>query len=276
MKLLDKNNYYKLAKPLQKVSINNLFARSVVEHCVEGEIYVDNYDNPQTYYVVHPYGMSLLFGNWQNHEFNELLKDYALNTFHKRDKHEWMQAFPDNWNTVLNNLFKGYLIKSSNNIENKETGIIELNTRVNFKFNPEKYQNFREKHKLSNLHIVRTDKNIFNEMKGSVVPLYFWNDSESFLENGIGFSLFYENKLASTVYSSFIHDDKLEFGIETVAEFRGKGLAQYTCSALIDYCIENNYEPIWACRLENLGSYKLAQKLGFVPVREIPYYRLSK
>jgi hypothetical protein len=35
-------------------------------------------------------------------------------------------------------------------------------------------------------------------------------------------------------------------------------------------------EPVWACRLENDGSYKLAQKLGFEPVLEIPYYRLSK
>lgn len=276
MKLLDKNSYYKLTEPLKKVSINNLFARSVVEQCVEGTIYVDNYDNPQTYYVIHPYGMSLLFGNWQNDEFNSSFKEYALNTVHNRDKHEWMQAYPDNWDSVLNNLFKDCLINSSNNIEKKENGIIELNTRVNFKFNSEKYLNFRKKLDFSNLHIVRTDKIIFNEMKGSVVPLYFWNDSESFLKNGIGFSLFYENKLASTVYSSFIHDKKLEFGIETIEEFRGKGLAQYTCSALIDYCIENNYEPIWACRLENSASYRLAQKLGFEPVLEIPYYRLSK
>lgn len=35
-------------------------------------------------------------------------------------------------------------------------------------------------------------------------------------------------------------------------------------------------EPIWSCRLENTGSYKLAQKIGFLPTAEIPYYRLSK
>jgi hypothetical protein len=54
------------------------------------------------------------------------------------------------------------------------------------------------------------------------------------------------------------------------------GFAEYTCSALIDYCIENNYEPVWACHLENIGSYKLAQKIGFTPSALIPYYRLSK
>jgi len=81
---------------------------------------------------------------------------------------------------------------------------------------------------------------------------------------------------AATSYSSFIRDDMLELGIETVESFRGKGLAQHVCSALIDYCVKNNYEPIWACRKENIGSYKLAQKLDFEPTKEILYYRLSK
>ena len=112
-------------------------------------------------------------------------------------------------------------------------------------------------------------------MKGSVVPMNFWNNAEEFYNNGIGFSLIYENKVASTSYSAFLHDDKLELGIETMEEFRGKGFAQFTCSALIDYCLENNFEPVWACRLENTGSYKLAQKLGFEPIKRIPYYRLS-
>jgi len=65
-------------------------------------------------------------------------------------------------------------------------------------------------------------------------------------------------------------------GIETIPVFRRKGFAQLTCSALIDYCIENNYEPVWACKLENISSCKLAEKLGFETCKRIPYYRLSK
>ena len=82
--------------------------------------------------------------------------------------------------------------------------------------------------------------------------------------------------LASTAYSVFLHDDKLKLVIETVEEFRGKGFAQRSCSGMIDYCIANHYEPVWACKLENTGSYHLAQKLGFEPVLEIPFYRLCK
>ncbi len=276
MKLLEKADFNKLIKPIRKVTINNLFARSVIEHKVTGKIFVNNPDYPKTYYVVHPYGMSLLFGESNNMEFNNSFKNYALNINHVRDQHEWMQAFPDNWDDVLNELFKDCLIKSVENNTKKETGIIELNTRVNFKLNREKYLKFKKTNLASELKIVRTDKHIFRDMKGSVVPFYFWNSEDAFLKNGVGFSLFYKNKLVSTAYSSFVHDDKIKLGIETVVEFRGKGFAEYTCSALIDYCIENNYEPIWSCRLENIGSYKLAQKIGFISIAEIFYYRLCK
>jgi hypothetical protein len=33
-------------------------------------------------------------------------------------------------------------------------------------------------------------------------------------------------KLAATAYSAFIHDNKLELGIRTIPDFRGKGFAQ--------------------------------------------------
>jgi GNAT superfamily N-acetyltransferase len=276
MKLLAKADYSKLTEPFEEVTINNLFARSVIERKVTGKIFVDDPDNPSTYYVVHPYGMSLLFGNSNNEAFNKDFRDYALNIDHVRDTHEWMQAFPGNWHPVLSELFEGYLIKQAENVTKKETGIIELNTRVNFRFNHGSFQQLRKINLEFDNKIVRTDEQIFNDMKGSVVPSYFWDSVDDFLKNGVGFSLFYKGQLASTAYSSYIHDDKLELGIETVEAFRGKGFAEYACSALIDYCIENNYEPVWSCRLENISSYRLAQKLGFMPSAEIPYYRLSK
>ena len=67
---LDKSNYYKVTKPLKAVTFNKLFARAVIENRVSGSVYVDDVDNPSTFYVVHPYGMSLLFGEHKNEEFN--------------------------------------------------------------------------------------------------------------------------------------------------------------------------------------------------------------
>jgi RimJ/RimL family protein N-acetyltransferase len=276
MELLDKKFYGQLINHLNQVEINNLFARSVIEKKTFGQVFVDNLKNPKTFYVVHPYGMSLLFGDSQNLDFNSKFLNYSLNTNKIRDKHEWMQAFPNNWDKVLSELYGNKLIKAIENSENEVSGIVELNTRINFKFNREKYLVNKKIFLPNNCAIVQTNKKMYEEMIGNVSPYYFWNSVDDFINKGIGFSALCNSKLASIAFSAFIHDKKLELGIETIPEFRGKGFAQFACSALIDFCIENDYEPIWACRLENIGSFKLAEKLGFEVYREIPYYRLSK
>ncbi|MDH5396854.1 MAG: GNAT family N-acetyltransferase [Cyclobacteriaceae bacterium] len=275
MIILTKEYYSKVFGTLKEVNINNLFARSVVENFVSGTVYVDDIDNPTTFYVVHPYGMSLLFGKNDNKEFNQEFKKYALNNNNIRDSHEWMQAYPKQWDSTLKKLFADCSIKSSENNSNLTKNIIELNTRVNFKFDPIKYQDLKKEITPPQVPAIKTGKSEFENMQGNVIPLNFWNDTNDFLENAIGYSTYYENELACTAFAAYIMDNFLELGMETVAKFRGKGLAQYTCSKLIDYCLENNYEPIWACRLENIGSHKLAQKLGFTDILQIPYYRLS-
>lgn len=215
-----------------------------------------------------------MIGEPGNTDFNGKFLNYALNKNKNRDQHEWMQVFPYDWDNTLTNLFGDHLIKSSDNTT-EDPSRIELNTRVNFRFNQEKYQDFKRTFLIKNYKITRTDSVTYNLMKGHVVPMHFWENAEHFLNHGVGFSLFYENKLASTAYSAFVIDNYLEIGIETVEEFRGKGLAQYSCAALIDYCLQNNFEPVWSCRLENTASYRLAQKLGFEPILERSYYKLG-
>ena len=263
-------------EPLRKVKINNLFARSVIENHVSGKVYADQIEHPTTFYVVHPYGISLLFGESNNLDFNHSFREYALNANKTRDKYEWMQGFPKDWNVFLCDLFAGNLINHSDAIATNDPEKIEINTRVNFKFNVNTYLNLKKKNIPANSRIVRTNKEIFNHKSGSVIPYYFWDKADDFYKNGVGFSLLHENNLASTAFSSFIHENQLEIGIETLETYRGKGFAQLVCSAFIDYCIENKYEPIWSCKLENSASYQLAQLLGFEPILTIPFYRLSK
>jgi GNAT superfamily N-acetyltransferase len=271
MLLLDKNQYDTVLGPLKKVSINHLFARSVAENHVTGKIYADNFKNPSSFYIVHPYGMSLLFGNGENEGFNHKLKMYMQNTEGIRDRVEWMQAYPGAWNSLIKNSLRNVLVEPGKRTHEKS---IEVHTRANFSFNPAKYRSFKTTLKTVDLHVVRTDKELYEKMNGIVVPKYFWDNADDFCKKGVGFSLIVGNKTACTAYSAYIFENLLELGIETLPEHRGKGFALYTCSALIDYCIENNFEPVWSCRLENKPSYRLAQRLGFEPTVTLPYYRL--
>jgi RimJ/RimL family protein N-acetyltransferase len=271
---LEPHNYFKVTNPLKEVTINTLFVQAVVEKKVTGKIYVDNTEIPKTFLIVHPYGMSLLFGDVNNDIFNTMFVDYALNTFKIRQHYEWLQAFPDVWHEKLRILFGDKLIKAEDNTGSDQNIRIEENTRVNFKFNQEKYLAFRSTIPENKYQILRTDQAMYENMNGSVVPKYFWTDAEQFQNQGVGFSLFFDDNLVSTAYSSFITKTQLEIGIETNEIFRGKGFALLTCAALIDYSIAHNLEPIWACKFENTGSYLLAQKLGFEPTHYHPYYRL--
>ena len=276
MILLPLNKYFLLEERIKEVQINNLFARSVIEKHVSGKIFVDNILNPNTVYVIHPYGTSLLFGDFSNNDFNSQFKAYALNLDSTREGYEWMQAYPQGWDDVLRSLFGNLLIKQSENLKNTTTGIIELHTRVNFNFNRDKYLQIKKKALSKNDILVTTDTSHFNQMHGSVIPLKFWDSARDFAEYGKGFTLLHNGEIAATAYSAYVHEDKLEIGIETIEKFRGLGYAELTCSRLIDYCLANNLIPVWSCRYENTASYRLAQKLGFEPTRMIPFYRLSK
>jgi|WetSurSiteA1Bulk_404760.scaffolds.fasta_scaffold00807_3 hypothetical protein len=274
MILLDKQNYRHVIEPLRAVKVNHLFARAVLDNKVAGHVYADLPESPASFYIVHPYGMSLLFGETTHTDFNRHLLDYLLNTGGLRSRVEWMQTYPESWNNLLSELLGKKLVKYQDQTDDNASANIVENTRVNFRFNTDKYFVFRRRLGRCDGNIVRTDREIFNAMQGAVVPKHFWNNADDFCRNGAGFSIVIGGKPVSTAYSAYISEKQLELGIETSAEFRGKGYAGFTCSALIDYCLENNYEPVWSCRMENSASYLLAQKLGFEPTVTLPYYRL--
>ncbi len=273
---LDVNRYGEIAEPLKKVTVNNLFARSVVERKVKGKIFVNKIENPDIFYVIHPYGMSLLFGEPGDDIFKEWFIDYALNSSGKREREEWLQTYPGEWDSYIKNLFGDKLIHSdfSEGIDLKEK--IELNGRAHFKFDRSSFPGLKNFKKLKGLKLERSRFDVYRKMAGSVVPSSFWDSADDFYEMGVGFSLVDDDQYISTAFSSFIHDNILELGIETTEQFRGRGLAKYPCAALIEYCIENGFEPVWSCRFENRSSYYLAQTLGFVPQKVTPYYRLSR
>lgn len=279
MKLLNKDQYYKAVKPLEDVVFNHLFACAVVEQKIDGLIYTDNSDAPESFYVIHPYGMSLLFGNDKKEEFNAQLINYLINKNKIRNRTEWMQVYPEDWSARLLTFLGNQLLtkkqKDEGRIPESEIVKVEEQTRVNFKFDPNIYNGFRKSNQVCDAEIFRTQEDEFQNMPGTVVPMYFWQNASQFLSNGVGFSLRFNGELACTAFSAFIDNSQLELGIESASQFRGKGFAMHTCAALIDYCLENNYEPVWSCRLENTGSYLLAQKLGFVPVHYHPFYKVD-
>lgn len=275
MKPLPLNDYKLAISKLKEVTINNLFARSVVEQHVNGKIYVDAIATPKAFYVIHPYGMSLLYGDVSDDFLQSELKDYLLGRNGLRKTGEWLQIFPSELENRIDTILgKKLSIFDGDKYRDNSGDVVVKHKRINFKFNLQKFQQFRRKIDLNEYSFCEVDIDLYNETNGSVVPNKFWNNASEFLTLGVGFSLIVEDQAVAIAFSSFMHDEMLELGMETKLEYRRRGFASIISAKLIEYCLERGLEPVWACRQGNLGSYNLAIKLGFEPIAYLPYYEL--
>ncbi|AUR51849.1 GNAT family N-acetyltransferase [Aquella oligotrophica] len=271
---LDTGSYRKVTHLFENVPINTWFAQAVINGVANGQVFVDNLLNPEVVYIIHNYGMSLILGDSTNTGFNQFLIEYWSKA--RRSHNEFLQAYPESWDKIIPTLLTNdLLIEGVDSAEKIIQAKNVLHTRVNFSFNPKKYSQLRTKVNLDDYDIREFGIDDFANYSGSVVPNLFWRDADTFRKNGKAYAVYVKGELASVAFSSCQNDEILELGIETNPDFRGCGLAKIACIRLIDYALDCGLTPIWACRKGNLGSYKLAESIGFVVDCELAYYQLK-
>jgi hypothetical protein len=288
MHILSEADYHKITPFFSDIPINTLFAQMITQKKRRGTIFVDNPQKPAACLIVHPYGMLLLTGETGNTRFNDDVIEYILTN--KAEKTYWLQVSPDPWHKIIGTLLGDALItydeiKKNCAKDNKEpepeanrltrSRVIRWG-RTDFKFNHERHSGYKKPEIPNGLTLRKVDKALYESIEGTVVPKYFWDSYADFKNNGMGLSLTKGNIVLATCFSAFKIGDNFEIGIETSAGHRQKGYAEIVAAAMIDYCLENNFEPVWGCRTENTGSYILAHKLGFEVAFQFPYYSLIK
>jgi len=259
---LGKDKYEILLDPVMQIPFNMLMARSVICGHVDGKIFVDSCESPESYYIIHASSMTFLCGNSKNEMFNKWLFDYFTGRFCDRKTDEWLQAFPREWDVVMSRFV--------------DDGIAIPYNRLNLKFDTAKFYEKYSQTDTSQYDVISTPADMLFEISGSVVPKDYWKTPEHATDMAKAFSVMIDGKPVSTAFTSARHDDKLEIGIETSKEHYGKGLAYLACAKLIEYCLDNNLEPVWSCRYENTASVKLSEKLGFSEILRMPYYHIPK
>ncbi|MCY7815236.1 GNAT family N-acetyltransferase [Bacillus haynesii] len=95
----------------------------------------------------------------------------------------------------------------------------------------------------------------------------YWGGTGRFLKNGFGFKVLHEGVIASECVSIFCSERFAEVDIATHPDYRGRGFAVRCASAFIAHAIENRLKPRWDCDRQNDASLRLAEKLGFRPVK---------
>lgn len=269
---LPPDRYHKV--DLDQVPFDTYFARSVLERHLSGKVYTNSIEESTTFYILHPYGLSLLIGD-PDEEFEQWLLDHMFDKRITHSSYEWMQVHPDHWNKRIGTILGSRLVPPQEPYDRRK---IELHHRVNFSFNEDRFRDYiknNKRHLPAGFRIVDIGSELFNTIEGTVIPKSFWDNSGDFLRRGIGFCIRKSDDIAAWSYTAWVNGDLFEIGIETDERYRNRGFAEIVSIRFIEHCLVNGLTPVWSCRLENMGSYRLAHKLGFEEIRRMPFYKLS-
>lgn len=257
--------YARLRPHVRSLPMNTLFADAVLALDAAGRVAASSGAEPAVGYVCHAYGMSLLFG--EVCDPSDRMRVLRQVVERPRTRDEWLQVSSASWAQALDDWAAS----------GTSGAAWTRHTRVNFQFSPARFRSRpgREPAALARptYRVERVGAAAF-AMPGSVVPRAFFRDAEHFQSTGTGFAVIEGDRLAALAFSAFVTPTQLEIGIETLPTHRGQGLAAHACAALIHDCLAQGLEPVWACRLENTASVRLAQSLGFEPVQYLPYFCL--
>lgn len=112
--------------------------------------------------------------------------------------------------------------------------------------------------------IRQIDAQILPLLDGRIKPSFSWESDESFLKNGVGFCIMHGQTPAAWAFSAAVSDTEIDIGVETLEQYRGKGLAAAAANRMAAYSLSVGKKPVWACHSGNIASQRTAERVGFV------------
>jgi GNAT superfamily N-acetyltransferase len=283
------SRYETVAPLVETVPFDRVFARAVVRGFQSGRIFADDPSQPGIALVYHACGAALLCGKGADAAVLCTVEKLLLAEDRLGANRFRLYCHPDSWNTRISVALGGRLLKYSDfesrgitdpdairtRISSVPDGCIIAWTRVRFSFDGNSFRRGREKtvSPPAGFSIVPIDAGLFEKAIGSVVPKIFWDSSDQFREHGFGFCLVApDGGIASISFSAYVDGEEVDVGIETDPAYRSRGFAERVCRTMIEECLDRGLRPVWGCRKDNMGSRRLAEKLGFSEVMYHPTY----
>jgi GNAT superfamily N-acetyltransferase len=239
---------------------------AVIDGEFPGRIFVDQRDNPRVVLVWAISRWAYIDGDPSISSFNEGLPKLIRDTIipcSLQMKRNWFELYTSDspeWATVVEKVLEEY--------------------------NPKKhyetvYTFDRERYSASRRPFVLSEGEWIGKKEFPILPPVACD--ASFLEEkfktktSFGFALVKEGKNVSVCRSNgFISGREFMIDVYTTDKNeRGKGHATAVCTALIDFCLENGYIPLWETTQDNIPSRKLAHRLGFVEKETYPVYAIE-
>lgn len=102
-----------------------------------------------------------------------------------------------------------------------------------------------------------------------------WQDLGRYFKEGIGFVILRENAAVSWCSTDYVVSGKCDLYVETVETCRQKGFGTIVTSACVKECLNRRLEINWHCWQQNIGSIRLARKIGFSQRPNLTVYAIS-
>lgn len=250
---LEQSDYYKVSE-LIKNTDHELSIHAVIIGNTPGEIYVDNAKEPLSTLIITP-ECNVVAGFASNKLFNAEIKK-------KLDFFDTVTCDTEEWEINIHDIHCNIAIRKYK--------------RRYYKFDKLLYHNFSEAlDEQYTLEYVYVDslEDIQYENCEKIKNWFELNNMADFNEYCLGAYIRKEDKIVSWCLVDYIIDDKIEIGIRTDSEFRRKGLGMIALAATVSASISRGIKEIgWHCVDSNVGSYTVAEKVGFNKIKEYSYF----
>lgn len=244
--------------PLLKGVSTYLSLPAIIQRKSQGKIWVDNPLNPDialVWDVVNGFlfmlKKSIAYSN--NSKINVFLKDILL-PLAKKSGYQNICVFMlcDQTNTKLHELFTGFSFNTGaiDHFQLK-TNVNELTITIPSIFN-----------------LVKIDDNILDKPIANIKEIKrcitaCWPDLDNYFEEGIGYVLLRKNTVVSWCSTDYVVSNACDLYVETFNGYKQKEFGTIVSLPCVKKCLEKGYEVNWHCWHDNLGSIRIAEKIGF-------------
>jgi len=252
---LQLEEYSRIWPTVRELAEYNLFIKTVIEGFTPGRVLVDDVMNPQTAYMDTPEG-SFVAGDPGNAGFNSALREetpYLID----------LSVHPDSWEQKVREI-----------VRNK--GVRRHLYRY-YTFEERRMGDWKSRmppnHEFRRVNAKTLDSGLKNIDEVSHGIEKNWYSTEEFLDKGFCFIIVHGDAIVSRCNSDCVSGDRCELGVWTAPAYRGRGLATLVAAGTVDYCLSHGISRIgWHCIDTNIGSIRVAEKVGFRRTRDYPSF----
>lgn len=253
-------------RSLAGVPTNVLFARAAL---AGGAVpWCDRPDAPRAFHVVHPCGMSLVWGDAVDQAVPDVVAH--LRSGARAGRAQWLQVDPRwdhvDWDAALD------AVPASGPLDADPARVVR-HARLNLRLDPGDAPGRAAPPPPAPWRPRRATA-ADRSLPGTVVPGDYWPDARTFLAAGGGWVLADGPVVGAIAFVAFRHGTEAEIGVETAPAWRRLGLAAAAAGLLVDDLLGRGLSAVWSCREGNAASAGLAASLGFRPTGRLPYYQV--